>query len=529
MKPHQQRLHQFNHALRQQLNSRTAPPWLEELQLVGIDEHKIVFSGIDHAAYQYDLRRNHQSRLFSVLEEIFPEYAPFYEKHIAFAHCTKASGQKGSRQIEFEFPENPSSQHSHLGVVQDQEKARSALSSETSNIDKKDHSITSRKITRDSRKGFPHRDSSAGKHHDFQFSLNTFVAGERNQLASRACRAVTEMPGKAFNPFVIYGVIGAGKTHLLEGIGHELAGSHPSLRVVYVTAEDFLNEFIQCLREKEMARFRKNYRGADLFLLDDLDVLSGARQCQTELLHTLNSLRQRQAQIVITCMEAPGSITGLQEALSSRLESGLAIDVGIPDTSARIEILVRKAQEHGIPLSRELAEFIAVNISGSVGRLEGALIRLGVHASLMNEPLSVELARNNLRDMLCKHYESLDPVKHPDKDFEPGSVPEQVLSRVGAMFQVRPEHLCSRRRDQCTQKARQAAIYLLKETTPLSLSQIGRFLGRTHSTIHSSLGKVHLRMKEDPFFRRQLHQLREEFSPEKSASTSLMQKKQNHT
>ena len=193
---------------------------------------------------------------------------------------------------------------------------------------------------------------------------------------------IRDRPGVAFNPFIIYGEPGSGKTHLLEGINHELQHYIPEKRTVQITAEDFLNDFIVHLRMHKMKEFRDRYRKADAFLLDDLQALLPSSKCQTELLHTINALRKKKAQIVIACQVAPTQIEGLNSGLLGRLESGLTVDIGIPDDQTRIEILKRKAIERSIPLSNDLANFIVKNIKGSIGRMEGVLIRLGVHASL---------------------------------------------------------------------------------------------------------------------------------------------------
>ena len=486
----------FNKVLLRKLETHSAPSWLANLKLLKAELGQIVFGGIPHKAYWFDIKRNHFSMIVDVLEEVCPQFGPFSRKNVLFhggldtkedQQSTKV--QKTSGSAELKSDDNKSESHPLKEVPQQKNQQRSSFSGVSKRTDEKNLIGMNQEL-------------------DFEFKLESFVAGERNQLAARACHAVTEMPGHAFNPFLIHGVPGSGKTHLLQGIGRELKFRHPDLNVVYLTAEQFLNEFIQSIRGQKMEDFRDTYRNADLLLLDDLDLLSSGIKVQNELLHTLNHLKQQKKQIVITSRNAPSNISKLTEVLCNRLESGLVIDVGFPDSKARIEILVSKAQEKGIPLTYDLAEFMANHISGSVGRLEGALTRLGVHATLLNEPLSIELARLNLKDLLIKHAESMEhqqPLRGSQDQLK-----ERIFIRVCSHFQVTEQDICSKRRDQRVLKARQATIYLFRELTLMSLSEMGRMFGRTHSTIHSSLMKVYERMKSDEFFRRQLHQLRDE-------------------
>ncbi|MEE2599812.1 MAG: DnaA/Hda family protein, partial [SAR324 cluster bacterium] len=349
---------------------------------------------------------------------------------------------------------------------------------------------------------------------------------KRNLLASKACKAVVEMPGVAFNPFIIYGEPGSGKTHLLEGINHELQHYIPEKRTVQVAAEDFLNDFIVHLRMHKMKEFRDRYRKADAFLLDDLQALLPSSKCQTELLHTINALRKKKAQIVIACQVAPTQIEGLNSGLLGRLESGLTVDIGIPDDQTRIEILERKALERSIPLSNDLANFIVKNIKGSIGRMEGVLIRLGVHASLLNQELTIELAKYALKDWLEVTAQNINPsqsgVTSRDETIN------KILQRVYVMFQITEEGLLSYKRDRKHSKARQAAVYLIKQLTPLSLNEIGQIVGRNHSTIHATLKKVAVRISSDDFFLKQMQTFLHEFE-EKPNTTKIPDNNRSHS
>jgi len=340
--------------------------------------------------------------------------------------------------------------------------------------------------------------------------LDSFIPGKRNLLASRACRAVVDMPGVAFNPFIIYGESGAGKSHLLEGINHELQQLQPEKQTIQVAAEDFLNDFIVHLRMNKMKEFRDRYRKVDAFLLDDLQALLPSAKCQTELLHTINALRKKNAQIVIACIQAPTQIEGLISGLRSRLESGLTVDIGIPDDQTRIAILESKAVERGIPLSTELAHFIVQHIKGGIGRMEGVLMRLGVHASLLNEELTIDLARYALKDWLDESTKNSNSAQSNSGVFADETA-NKILQRIYVMFQITEVGLLSYRRDRKHNKARQATVFLLKQLTSLSLTEIGKIVGRNHSTIHATLKKVGERMSSDDFFLKQMQTFLHEF------------------
>ena len=288
----------------------------------------MILGGIAHKIYRYEIKTNHESLLKKILDEFFPEKAPFSEKKFVYK-IGGISNPKKFIQPEFELNED------HFKGIIEETLPKSV------------------KPTKMSQKPIGCECS---------LQLNTFIPGKRNLLASKACKAVVDMPGVAFNPFIIYGEPGSGKTHLLEGINNELQHYIPEKRTVQVAAEDFLNDFIVHLRTHKMKEFRDSYRKDDAFLLDDLHALLPSSKCQTELLHTINALRKKKAQIVIACQVAPTQIEGLNSGLLGRLESGLTVDIGIPDDQTRIEILKRKAIERSIPLSNDLANFIVKNI-----------------------------------------------------------------------------------------------------------------------------------------------------------------------
>ena len=476
MELNQEQSNEFKECVKSSLSAQANQAWLNSLQLLKITPSKVILGGIAHKVYRYEIMTNHETLLKKVLDELYPEKAPFSEKKFEYK-IGDISKPKRVIQPEFELNEDP-----HTEMVEE---------------------TLPNKI-----KSSKQLERPVGCHSNCL--LDSFIPGKRNLLASRACRAVVDMPGVAFNPFIIYGESGAGKSHLLEGINHELQQLQPEKQTIQVAAEDFLNDFIVHLRMNKMKEFRDRYRKVDAFLLDDLQALLPSAKCQTELLHTINALRKKKAQIVIACIQAPTQIEGLISGLRSRLESGLTVDIGIPDDQTRIAILESKAVERGIPLSTELAHFIVQHIKGGIGRMEGVLMRLGVHASLLNEELTIDLARYALKDWLDESTKNSNSAQSNSGVFADETA-NKILQRIYVMFQITEVGLLSYRRDRKHNKARQATVFLLKQLTSLSLTEIGKIVGRNHSTIHATLKKVGERMSSDDFFLKQMQTFLHEF------------------
>jgi len=467
---------QFKECLQTYLPSNVKHSWVNTLQLIKITPSKVIFGGILHKIYRYEIKTNYESILIKVLDQLFPEKSPFSEKLFEYKIGLQNKIKK-IYQTEFKLEQFGESK---LKVI-DKTNTNNSNKLKDSNIFCKcDH------------------------------FLDSFIPGKRNLLASRASRMVVDMPGTAFNPFIIYGESGAGKSFLLEGIFNELLTSDIKKNSVSVTAENFLNDFINNLRLNKMKEFRDIYRKADVLFIDDLETLLPSNKCQLELLHTIKALLKNKSQIVIVCEQPPTNINGLNPGLRRILESGLTVDIGIPDDQTKIQILENKASERAIPFSKELANFLVQNIKGGVGRMEGVLIRLGVHASLLNEELTINLAKSALKDWL----NSSSQKKSTFKSFHGKLVDEsinKILEKIKVMFQITEKELISYRRETKHLKARQAAIYLLKNLTKLTLSEIGQLLGRNHSTVHANLKKVEERMSQDNFFLKQMQTFFDDF------------------
>ncbi len=311
------------------------------------------------------------------------------------------------------------------------------------------------------------------------FRFEDFVIGQSNRFAHAAALAVAERPALAYNPLFIYGDAGLGKTHLLRAIANYVADHYPHYSVLYVSSEEFLNDFVEAIRLSTLAGFKRRYREVDLLLVDDIQFIEGKEGFQEEFFHTFNALHQGQRQIVVSSDRPPDSIPTLEDRLRSRFKMGLITDIQPPDLETRLAILRQKAMksEHRNPPD-DVLQFIASNITDNIRELEGALIRVTAFANLTNEDLTVSLAEKVLGDTLS--------------DRQPHQItPALILDRTSEMFDLSIEEITggSRRRPLVT--ARQVAMYVMREATDLSYPAIAReFGGRDHTTVIYAVEKI---------------------------------------
>jgi chromosomal replication initiator protein len=338
-----------------------------------------------------------------------------------------------------------------------------------------------------------------------RYTFDHFVIGKSNELAAAAAAAVAEAPGKSYNPLFIYGATGLGKTHLMQAIAHRILQRDPSMRVTYITAEQFLNDVINSIEKRSMNEFKRRYRQSDLLLVDDVHVLAGKQQTQEEFFHTFNALYEAGRQIVLTSDRGPSEIPRLEDRLKSRFEWGMVADVSPPDLEHRIAILRRKAQmdhlEHTIP--DEVLHFIADHVQANVRELEGSIIKLLAFSSLKHRVVTVELAREALRDKL-RSSESV-PVRSTRQERV-----HQIQQVVAAEWGVTVDGLTSKTRTKVLTVPRQVAMYLTREIHGLQLVEIGSaFGGRDHSTVIHSIERVAEMSREDAVFRGRVEKVRE--------------------
>ncbi len=339
-----------------------------------------------------------------------------------------------------------------------------------------------------------------------RYSFEHFVIGKSNELAAAAAHAVAEAPGKTYNPLFIYGATGLGKTHLMQAIAHKVLQKNPSTRVLYVGAEQFINEVIESIHGRTMPEFRRRYRAdADLFLVDDVHFLEGKEMTQEEFFHTFNALYEANKQIVLTSDRPPKEIPNLEARLVSRFEWGMVADIGQPDLEHRIAILQKKQEQDHLELTipDDVLRFIAEHVRSSVRELEGCIIKMLLYASLKHREISIELAREALAD------------KIRGADEEPESQPRPTINRVQEVvarrWGVTPEGLRSKARIKTLTVPRQIAMYLARELLQMQLVEIGHaFGGRDHSTVIHSVDKVQRQMQHDRSFRERVEHARQE-------------------
>ena len=303
-------------------------------------------------------------------------------------------------------------------------------------------------------------------------SFEAFVVGPNNQFAQAACKAVADAPSKTYNPLFIYGGVGLGKTHLMHAIGHAVMAKKKATKVVYITSEAFTNEFIDAIQNNTLIKFRKRYRQADVLLIDDIQFLADKGRTQEEFFHTFNTLFDGHKQIVLSSDRPPSEIASLETRLVSRFEWGLTAELQAPDTETRVAILRKKGQGMDIKLSDEILQFLAERIRTNVRRLEGGLMRVASYTSLNDgRAPGIEKIEHLLKDIL--HEEARRAITI-----------DQIQKRVAEHFDVRLADMTSKRRPANIAFPRQIAMYLARELTKTSLSEIGEaFGGRDHGTV----------------------------------------------
>jgi chromosomal replication initiator protein len=314
-------------------------------------------------------------------------------------------------------------------------------------------------------------------HFNPKYVFSTFVIGKSNEFAHAASKAVAENPSQSYNPLFLYGGVGLGKTHLLHAIGHEILRTRPQMRVLYLAAEQFVNELINSIRFDRMPDFRERYRTIDVLLIDDIQFLANKERTQEEFFHTFNTLYTSQKQIILTSDSSPRNIPTLEERLRSRFEWGLIADIQQPDLETKVAILQRKAYLENVHLPDDVAEFIAQQVKSNIRELEGLLNRVLAFSSLTGKPLSPALARETLKDIL------------PEEGKKPAA--NEIVKAVARHYGLKVADIKSKSNARQIVFPRQVAMYLCKKLTDLSFPEIGKlFNDKHHSTVMYSADKV---------------------------------------
>lgn len=329
-----------------------------------------------------------------------------------------------------------------------------------------------------------------------RYTFENFVKGDCNQLARAAALAVANNPGgTSFNPLVIYGGVGLGKTHLIQAIGNYVLANKKGLKVYYVSSEKFTIDFVEAIQKDRVSDFSNFYRSMDVLIVDDIQFFAGKEKTQDNFFHTFNALHQARKQIVLSCDRPPKELKGLDDRLISRFQWGLIADIQPPDLETRIAILKKKAEDTGLDLPQEVIEYIAVHITSNIRELEGCLISLLAKSSLENRKIDIELTK--------------EVVKTFVKDTSVKVSIEEIQRIVCEYFNIPPDMLKAKTRKQEAVVARQIAMYLCKELTDSSLKTIGlHFGGRDHSTVIHACQSVEEDMKKSEKFRNLVESLR---------------------
>jgi len=325
------------------------------------------------------------------------------------------------------------------------------------------------------------------------YTFESFVVGSSNQMAYNASLAVSNKLGIQYNPLFIYGGTGLGKTHLLQSIGNEAIKKDKS--VIYVTIEQFMNDFTFSLKNKNMDHFRNKYRKCDLLLIDDIQFLSGKEETQKEFFHTFNELHTANKQVVLTSDKLPSQIAGLEERLKSRFEWGLTTDIQIPELETKIAIIEKKSELNGIELSKEIIHFIATSLDSSVREIEGLLIKINASADLLGQQINIDLVKDLLKVQI---QDKKDNIKLPN-----------IIQIVSSELNIKPSDLKSSKRSANIVNARRIVIYLARELTHNSMPDIAKFLGmKDHSSVSKNISKANELIEKDENFRLNLENLK---------------------
>ena len=319
---------------------------------------------------------------------------------------------------------------------------------------------------------------------DPRFTFKDFVVGKSNELAFSACRRVADSEDVPFNPLFLYGGVGLGKTHLMHAIAWQRMKLNPKLKILYLSAEKFMYEFIKALRLKNTVAFKEQFRSVNLLMIDDVQFIIGKESTQEEFFHTFNALADQNRQMVISADKSPSDLEGLEERLRSRLGWGLVADIHPTTYELRLSIIEAKIERYNIDLSKDVIEFLAHKITSSVRELEGALTRLAAHVTLVGRSVNLEIAEDLLQDLL--------------RASDRRTTIDQIQKKVAEHFNVKVSDMHSSRRSRAVARPRQIAMFLAKNLTSRSLPEIGRkFGGRDHTTVIHAIKKVQELTKND--------------------------------
>ena len=451
--------------------------WVDHLDLIEVSSRRFVICRFPNEVFRDYLTVHHDSKVREALEAVFPEKAPFKSKKIEYwlGHYQPPQKQPTSHQKSFDFFDDASK-------VEQQPKPVQTLSP----------------VLSDQIKEFTLSPTPAAyPKFQIEHTFENFAVGESNNLAFEAARQIVHHPNN-YNPLVIYGAHGVGKTHLIEAIGLGVTQSQPELRIEYISAENFLNAFSRSLQNKNMEEFRQKYRQCDVFILDGLQILEKANACQEELLHTINELLQRGKQVVVACIQKPSEFEKFRYELLSKLESGLLAQISRPTINVRISCVKQIAKRLDFTLPAHICELVAKCSVEDMRKIREALIRLKAHASLLKREINTKMVRHELQV-----FEETLPIAQTGN----GHI-QTILEKICENDALLEEDICSKKRGDRLTEARDIYAYLAREMTDLTLTEISRPLGRSHSAMSQSIKKLEETLQTNDILRRKVEKLR---------------------
>lgn len=331
-----------------------------------------------------------------------------------------------------------------------------------------------------------------------KYRFDNFVIGDSNRFASAAAIAVATNPGKAYNPFFIYGGVGLGKTHLLQAIGHRVA-KNGLQRICYISSEQFTNELIDAIKNRSNNQFRQYYRNLDLLLIDDIQFIAGKYGTQEEFFNTFNAMHQVNGQIVITSDKLPKDIDNIGERLRSRFQWGLIAEIDAPDYETRLAIIQRKAKAYKININDDVADFLSSNITSNVREIEGALVRIGAFSSLMNAKVTVGFAEKVLKNIMTERKRQITV--------------DNIQKAVAVHFNITVSKMLSKRREKEILRPRQIAIYIVRKLTGKSYPEICRHFGmKSHASIINAIKTIEIEINKSQIFSDEIKIIHKEIS-----------------
>jgi chromosomal replication initiator protein len=448
--------------MREELGEQEFSRWFTLLEYREASENAVTL-GVPSTFYREEIKRRYKSSIESKLKMII-------ERDV---------------ELIFEIVQQPLKKTPILSVLQTEETEKIDRKEE---VELKDAGFSSPQNGKYEKNEKNERSTKRMEHPQLkaEYNFDSYVVGDNNSFAANAAMAIGRNPGTAYNPFFLYGGVGLGKTHLMQAIGNYMYKNAPDSKIIYITAESFLNEYVEAIGDKKMSLFKNKFRYADVLLMDDIHFLQDKAGVQEELFHTFNSLYESNKQVVFTCDRPASELKKISDRLRSRFERGLNVDLQPPNYETRYAILKKKAESKNIDIPDDVIALVSKNVSSNVRDLEAALTKLAAYADLAGKTVTVEIARQQLKDVFASPKQS--------------NMSLDIIQRmVAEHFKITSNDLKGKKRSQNVAFPRQLAMYVSREITEYSTTEIGQaFGGRDHTTVMHSCNKIKERIQAEP-------------------------------